>query len=159
MLAVGWVGKWQLHWHHAGAEVVLASRKTESLNTVASTINSNQNKSIALKMDITNFKEINETIEHVLDIMGSIDILVNNAGIEGNREFLDITPEYLDAIIDVNLKGHIYITQRVGKFMKEKKAGKIINISSIMGIIGLSKGIPYSISKFGMLGFTKSSCA
>lgn len=140
----------------AGAEVALLSRNTEELKNVTENIKKDGGKAITCKMDITNIDNINSAIDQVFNKMGKVDILINNAGIEGNKELLDITPEYLENILNVNLKGHIYCSQKVGRRMINKKYGKIINISSIMGLIGLSKGIPYSITKAGILGFTKS---
>jgi 3-oxoacyl-[acyl-carrier protein] reductase len=86
-----------------------------------------------------------------------IDILINNAGINQVSSVNEINTDYLQKIYSVNLKGPILLTKEVSKIMKKRKSGKIINISSIFGIVGKSGRSLYSVTKFGLIGLTKSS--
>ncbi|MEN8904919.1 MAG: SDR family oxidoreductase [Clostridiales bacterium] len=110
----------------------------------------------AIKADVSNRNEVNEMINEILNIFGSIDVLVNNAGIAGYSLFTEITENEWDNIINVNLKGLFNCTQEVLKIMIKNKKGKIINISSVWGIIGASCEVHYSASKAGVIGLTKA---
>ena len=91
-----------------------------------------------------------------IEEFGSIDVLINNAGISQEKLFTEITDEDLDHMLDVNLKSVFYCSQSALKYMLPIKQGKIINISSIWGIVGASCEVHYSASKAAIIGFTKA---
>lgn len=110
-----------------------------------------------LKADISKVNEVNKMIDEILSNFGKIDILVNNAGICNYDLFTSISDEDIHKIIDVNLLGTINVTKSVlNKSMINNKCGNIINISSIWGITGASCEVMYSLTKAGIIGFTKA---
>lgn len=114
-------------------------------------------KSESDKIDVTNYKEVEEGINKILDKFGKIDILVNNAGITKDNLLLRMREEDWDAVINVNLKGTFNCTKAVSKVMLKQKSGKIINIASIIGIIGNFGQANYSASKAGIIALTKTT--
>uniref|UniRef100_A0A7C4Y4N9 3-oxoacyl-[acyl-carrier-protein] reductase n=1 Tax=candidate division WOR-3 bacterium TaxID=2052148 RepID=A0A7C4Y4N9_UNCW3 len=111
---------------------------------------------IFFKCDVSNLQEVEKTVDEIYKIYGKIDILVNNAGITRDNIILRMTEEDFDKVIDVNLKGTFNFTKSVLKYMSKAKYGKIINISSIIGIMGNAGQSNYAASKAGIIGFTKS---
>ncbi|PKM76565.1 MAG: 3-oxoacyl-ACP reductase [Firmicutes bacterium HGW-Firmicutes-15] len=111
---------------------------------------------LAICADVTKRGEIEKLIDTVHWAFGSIDVLVNNAGISQNKLFTDTTEEEWDSMINVHLKGMYNCSQMVVPEMVRKKQGKIINISSIWGMVGASCEVSYSTAKAGMIGFTKA---
>lgn len=111
---------------------------------------------IAFSIDVANLKEVEETVEKVNEKFGRIDILVNNAGITRDTLVLRMKEEDWDAVLNVNLKGTFNCSKAVTKYMVKQRNGKIINISSIIGIIGNAGQANYSASKAGVIGLTKS---
>ncbi|TCU75675.1 3-oxoacyl-[acyl-carrier protein] reductase [Tissierella praeacuta] len=108
------------------------------------------------KADVSKRNEVDSMINFCIEEFNSIDVLINNSGISQSKLFTDITDEDLDNMINVNLKSVFYCTQAALKYMLPKKKGKIINISSIWGIIGSSCEVHYSATKAGIIGLTKS---
>ena len=96
-------------------------------------------------------------IYEIIKEFGSIYILVNNAGITKDGLMLRMTDEDFDRVIDVNLKGTFNCTKYVSKYMLKQKSGKIINISSVVGLSGNAGQVNYSASKAGIIGITKSA--
>jgi len=107
-------------------------------------------------VDITDFKATESTIDEIVKEFGRVDVLVNNAGITRDKLLLRMTEEDWDAVIAVNLKGAFNTTRAVSKAMIKQKSGKIINISSVVGVIGNAGQSNYAASKAGLIGFTKS---
>lgn len=107
------------------------------------------------KGDVSDYSNIKEMVQNILDSFGKIDILINNSGISKVGFFLDFTPEEIEKIIDVNLKGVINVTHCVLPTMLDKKSGSIVNISSMWGIIGASCEAVYSATKGGIIRFTE----
>ncbi len=108
------------------------------------------------RADVTDRSEVKKMIEYCLSMFGKIDILINNAGISQEKLFTDITDDDWDNMINTNLKSVFYCSQEVLKEMISEKSGKIINISSIWGLVGASCESHYSVSKAGVIGLTKS---
>ncbi|WP_313757566.1 elongation factor P 5-aminopentanone reductase [Tissierella sp.] len=108
------------------------------------------------KADVSKRNEVNSMINFCIKEFNSIDVLINNSGISQSKLFTDITDEDLDNMINVNLKSVFYCTQAALKYMLPKKKGKVINISSIWGIVGSSCEVHYSATKAGIIGLTKS---
>lgn len=111
---------------------------------------------LALCADVTQKTQVVKMFEQAYEAFGSIDVLVNNAGISNYKLFQEITEEEWDRMINVHLKGMYNCTQQVVPEMIRKREGKIINISSIWGMVGASCEVSYSTAKAGMIGFTKA---
>ncbi len=140
----------------AGADVALAARSVAALENTANDIQKFGRSALICPMDISSIDDIKNAVSDALKAFGRIDILINNAGIEGIGPLIDMTTETWDRVMDVNLKGHVFCTKAVGKHMIKNRYGKIINIASISGIIGLSYGSLYCASKAGLILFTRS---
>lgn len=113
-------------------------------------------EALAVKANVVNNDEVLHMVKEVEETLGTIDILINNAGITKDNLLIRMNEEDWDAVLDVNLKGVFLCTKAVVRAMMKKRYGKIINISSIVGINGnLGQG-NYSASKAGVIGFTKS---
>jgi len=110
-----------------------------------------------VSVDITNPGKVQEAVDKILDNFTNIDILVNNAGITRDSLLMRMKDEDWDMVLNVNLKGAFVCTKIVSKVMMKQRSGKIINISSIVGLMGNPGQVNYSASKAGMLGLTKSS--
>ena len=108
------------------------------------------------KVDITDSAAVNDAVREVVDSWGKIDILVNNAGITRDKLLLRMTEGDWDAVINVNLKGTYIVTRAVLPVMIKNRYGRIVNISSVIGIMGNVGQSNYAASKAGMIGFTKS---
>jgi len=108
------------------------------------------------KVDITDSAAVNNAVREVVDSWGKIDILVNNAGITRDKLLLRMTEGDWDAVINVNLKGTYIVTRAVLPVMIKNRYGRIVNISSVIGIMGNVGQSNYAASKAGMIGFTKS---
>lgn len=108
------------------------------------------------RADVSNYGEVKNMFELVKKAFGTVDILVNNAGICDYNLMCDITPETIDKIVDVNLKGALYCSKEASKIMLSNQCGKIINISSVWGEIGGANEVTYSATKAGIIGLTKA---
>lgn len=108
------------------------------------------------KVDASSFTEVENTVAKILDKHQVIDILVNNAGITRDQLLLKMTESDWDAVISVNLKGTFNFTKALYRPMIKQRSGKIINIASIIGLIGNAGQANYAASKAGIIGFTKS---
>lgn len=110
----------------------------------------------ALQFDITNQEQVKSSIETYLKEHGPIEGLVNNAGVSKDQLMMRIKPEDIDYILDINLKAPIFLTSLLSKNFLRAKHGSIVNISSIVGLMGNSAQTLYSASKAGLIGHTKS---
>lgn len=108
------------------------------------------------KADVSKRNEVNSMINYCIGEFGQIDVLINNAGISTDSMFTDITDDMWNEMINVNLNGVFYSTQKTLQYMISQKSGKIINISSIWGIVGGSCEVHYSASKAAVIGLTKA---
>jgi 3-oxoacyl-[acyl-carrier protein] reductase len=111
---------------------------------------------IAFQTDVSNFERAKELVKQVKERFGRIDILVNNAGITRDKLLALMSEKDWDDVIDTNLKGAFNLTKHVVGVMVRQKAGTILNVTSISGIVGLPGQVNYSASKAGMIGFTKA---
>ena len=108
------------------------------------------------KADISKRSEVNLLVNYCIGEFGKIDVLVNNAGISTTKLFTDLTDEDWDEMMNVNLNGVFYATQKTLQYMIPEHSGKIINISSIWGLVGGSYEVHYSTSKAAIIGMTKA---
>ena len=110
-----------------------------------------------LKVDVTNLKEVENGVKKVIDKFSRIDILVNNAGITQDKLILRMSEEDWDRVMSVNLKGAFNCIKAVSPFMMRQRTGRIINVSSIIGLRGNIGQANYAASKAGLIGLTKSA--
>ena len=132
-----------------GARVIVTTTKKKL-------VNKKTKKKRYMYLDFSNKNSIQNFLNNLKKIK-KIDILINNAGINQLSYIDQIDERYLDEIYKVNLRGPIIMTKQISKIMIKRKSGKIINISSIFGIVGKSGRSLYSTTKFGLIGLTKSS--
>lgn len=111
---------------------------------------------LIFKVDVTNLANVEENINKVVDKLGRVDILVNNAGITRDNLMLRLSENEWDSVIAVNLKGTFNCAKAVTRMMLKQRAGKIINISSVIGVMGNVGQVNYAASKAGVIGITKS---
>jgi len=104
--------------------------------------------------DVSRLEQVKAAFGQAIESMGSVDVVINNAGISIRHDFLDITPEEWDRVLDVNLKGVFYVAQTAAKHMVEKGAGVILNTASTAGSTGYPHYADYSASKGGVIGLT-----
>lgn len=109
------------------------------------------------KADVSNFEEVKSMVSNVINNLDRIDVLVNNAGITKDNLLLRMSEEDFDSVVDVNLKGVFNTIKHVSKAMMKQRSGVIINMSSVIGLIGNAGQINYAASKAGILGITKST--
>ena len=119
-------------------------------------INNNGGRAFFRRVDITDMESVKKTVKEIEKEAGVIDILINNAGITRDNLLLRMNESDWDNVIDVNLKGTFNCTKTVLRGMLKKRWGRIISISSIIGIMGNAGQSNYAASKAGIIGFTKS---
>jgi NAD(P)-dependent dehydrogenase (short-subunit alcohol dehydrogenase family) len=138
-----------------GADLVVCSRTVSELEKVGAEIEKLGRRVLIQKMDVTNIPEIHSMVEAAVKTFGRIDLLVNNAGLNIPQWAEEVTEEAWDRVFDINLKGSFFCAQAVGKVMIRQKRGKIINISSQSGSVGLIMRSAYCASKGGLNLLTK----
>lgn len=106
--------------------------------------------------DVANFEQCESMVKETVEKFGKIDILVNNAGITKDGLIMRMKKEDFEAVIDINLIGTFNVTRNVIPYMIKQKSGRIINVSSVVGVAGNAGQTNYSASKAGVIGFTKS---
>ena len=141
-----------------GAEVIINySSSLENANKVVSEINSFGGKAYPLQADIANEHSVNELIKTVLNKNNKIDVLVNNAGITKDGLLMRMKTEDWQKVLDLNLSGVFYCTRAVSRQMLKQKKGRIINITSVVGLMGNPGQANYSSAKAGVVGLTQSA--
>lgn len=113
-------------------------------------------EAIAVKADVSIEEDVTKLVKEVEDKLGKIDVLVNNAGITKDNLIIKMTGDDFSDVLDVNLKGVFLCTKAVARSMMKRRYGKIINIASVVGIIGNPGQGNYAASKAGVIGFTKT---
>lgn len=120
-------------------------------------ISKSGDQAIGIRADITIFEEVESMVKEIINKFGKIDILVNNAGIIRDSLLIRMKEEDWDAVININLKGTFNCSKTVAKYMiRQKSGGKIVNISSVIGLVGNIGQANYAASKAGIIGLTKS---
>jgi len=143
----------------AGADVAVNYRKrADAANAVCGEITGTERKAIAVQADVSVAADVKRMIAEVEERLGGIDILVNNAAIAHPRKLEDITETEWDEVLTVNLKSVFLVTQSVVGGMRQRKWGRIINLSSVAAQTGGAVGAHYAASKAGIIGLTHS-CA
>ena len=140
-----------------GFDIALNYRsESDSLNQIKEEIEANGVKCFLVKADVSKFEDSENMVKEIIDEFGKIDVLVNNAGITKDTLFLRMKEEDFKSVIDVNLVGTFNVTKNVVPHMMKAREGRIINISSVVGVSGNAGQANYSASKAGIIGFTKS---
>ncbi len=141
---------------HAGAKVVVGARDIEALNQLVAQIEAEGGTAVALKLDMTDLANIETVVAQTVEYFGQIDILVNNAGLGFNHDAVDVTEADWDAMFDVNLKGLFFMCQAAGKRMiAQNHGGRIINMSSQAGQVGILRHAVYCATKGGVDQLTR----
>jgi len=138
-----------------GAHVVACSRTESELEAVAKKIQAMGRQAIPVSMDVSDIHSIRPMVDRAVKAFGRIDILVNNAGINRPQRAEDVTEDNWDQVMNTNLKGLFFCAQAVGQVMISQKMGKIINISSDAGTVGIPGRAAYCASKGGVNLVTK----
>jgi len=139
-----------------GADIICLDLDREGLLAAVSEIESKGQKALGLVADISDIKGVSDAIDKSLEKFDKIDILVNNAGITRDNLLLRMSEEDWDLVLKVNLKGAFNCSKAVSKHMIKNRFGRIINIASIIGIIGNAGQANYAASKGGLIALTKS---
>lgn len=140
----------------AGADVVCLSRTQENSEKVANEVRALGRKAWAFAVDVSDSSAVSTASEKILADCGKIDILVNNAGVTRDGLLMRMSDADWDAVLDTNLKGAFLLTKAFFRIFAKQRAGRIINISSVIGLIGNPGQANYAASKAGLIGFTQS---
>ena len=137
-----------------GANVVISDLNQEAVDKVAAEIGEN---AAGFKADVTNPDEVDDLFKKVKEKFGQVDIVVNNAGITRDKLMIRMDEKDWDMVLDINLKGSFLVTKTAARIMMKQRSGRIINISSVVGVTGNAGQANYSASKAGLIGLTKSA--
>ncbi len=140
-----------------GIRVTCASRTIEALDEVVSEIRESGGEAHAIRLDVSDMSDFASAVAESADKFGSVDFLVNNAGIVKDNLLLRMKENDWDTVIDINLKGCFNGIKAVTPIMMKKRSGRIINISSVSGMMGNAGQANYSAAKAGMIGLTKTT--
>lgn len=140
-----------------GASVVVNyTSNSQAADEVVSTIEKMGSKALAVKADVSNAEDIKNLIKTTESELGKIQILINNAGITRDGLLIRMKEEEWDDVLNINLKGVFLATKMIGKTMLKQKQGSIVNVTSVVGLMGNAGQANYAASKAGVIGFTKS---
>jgi len=140
----------------AGADVVCVSRTAENSEKVANEVRALGRKAWAQAVDVADAAAVAAAAGKILADCGKVDILVNNAGVTRDGLIMRMSDADWDTVVDTNLKGAFLMTKAFSRAMIKAQAGRIINLSSVIGLIGNAGQCNYAASKAGLIGFTKS---
>ncbi|NQV22668.1 MAG: 3-oxoacyl-ACP reductase FabG [Rhodospirillales bacterium] len=140
----------------AGARVLFCARSVEKIKKLEDELSAQGFDVCAVKADVSRPDDCRKLIETAVERFGRLDILVNNAGFTRPAMMIKMTEDQWDQVVDIHLKGAFLCAQAAGLHMKEQKSGKIINVTSVAGIVGTVGQINYSAAKGGIISMTKS---
>jgi len=138
------------------AEVILVDVQKDKLDEVVKKIEKAGGKAAAFSVDVSRFDKVTETVKSILDKFKKIDFVINNAGITRDNLMMRMTEDEWDAVVAVNLKGVFNFSKAVIRHMISNRYGRIVNLSSVVGLMGNAGQTNYSASKAGVVGLTKS---
>lgn len=141
----------------AGAKIAIADYVPQAANAVADEVRAMRGDAIALQADVANTDDVERMVNSVVDKFGKVDILVNNAGITRDNLILRMSEADWDAVLNTNLKGAFNCTKAVARLMLKQRSGRIVNMASVMGIVGNAGQANYSASKAGLIALTKTT--
>jgi len=141
-----------------GATVIACARRAECLNSLPAEAADRKctGKVIARQLDVTRGSDVEKFVEEIASEFGRIDILVNNAGITKDGLLMNMTEEQFDEVLGTNLRAVFLMTREVAKHMVRARWGRVVNITSVSGMMGNAGQANYAASKAGVIGFTKT---
>ena len=140
-----------------GAKVVINYTSSETAaNEVVEDIKSMGSTAIAVKADVARKSDAEHLVQKAVETFGRLDILVNNAGFTRPALMLKMTEEQWDQVVNIHMKGVFLCSQAAGRHMKEQNSGRIINVTSVAGVVGTVGQVNYSAAKGGVISMTKS---
>src|SRR5438093_8625730 len=139
-----------------GADVVCVSRTAENSEKVAGEVRSLGRKAWAHAVDVADAKAVAAAADRILADAGRVDVLVNNAGVTLDALLMRMSEEDWDTVLDTNLKGAFLFTKAFARTFLKQRSGRIINVASVIGVIGNAGQCNYASSKAALIGFTKS---
>jgi 3-oxoacyl-[acyl-carrier protein] reductase len=141
-----------------GADIVVndVAAAADVLESTANEIRALNRKALAVTADVSSKDDVNRMIETAVNTMGRVDILVNNAGVVRDQIIMRMTDEEWDTVLNIDLKSAFLCTRAVLRHMMKQRWGRIINIASVVGIMGNAGQANYSAAKAGIIGLTKS---
>ena len=139
----------------AGADLVITSRTVGELQSLAAEVRAKGRRCRCFTADLSRVREIEPLVEAAWSAFGGIDVLVNNAGVSIVEPAAEVSEEHWDLVLDLNLKGLFFVAQAVGRRMLERGSGKIVNMASQAGVVGLANHAAYCASKGGVVLLTK----
>lgn len=140
-----------------GADVALCDLQLDALEDTASAVRRTGRNAVCFAADVSRSEQVNETVAAVLGALGRLDILVNNAGITRDKLIPRMRDEDWDTVLAVNLRGTFLCTRAVSRPMMKQRSGTIVNMASIIGLIGNAGQCNYAASKAGVIALTKSA--
>jgi 3-oxoacyl-[acyl-carrier protein] reductase len=140
----------------SGADVAVCARNAEAAAETATLVVQAGARSLSRSVDVTDAEQAGDLVKEVSDQLGGPDILVNNAGITRDNLLMRMKEEDWDAVLETNLKGAFTCSKAVARPMMKARSGRIISISSVVGIVGNAGQANYAASKAGLIGFSKS---
>jgi 3-oxoacyl-[acyl-carrier protein] reductase len=141
---------------HSGADAILSDMNVEGAETAAHEIEAIGRKAIATKCNVADANDVAELVKRSQTAFPSIDILVNNAGVTRDNLLLRMEEKDWDMVLDVNLKGTYLVTRAVVPVMMKQRYGRIVNVASVVGLMGNAGQANYAASKGGVVAFTRS---
>lgn len=138
----------------SGANVVISDLDQEQVEKTAAAIGG---ETVGFEANVLNSEQLGNLFSHTVEKFGSFDILVNNAGITRDTLMIRMDEKDWDMVLDINLKGAFLATKLAARIMMKQRSGRIVNISSVVGLTGNAGQTNYSASKAGLIGFTKSA--
>jgi 3-oxoacyl-[acyl-carrier protein] reductase len=145
-----------LKFAEAGADIVVVSRTAENSEKVAGEIRALGRRAWAFAVDVADGAAVNAAADKILAETGRVDILVNNAGVTRDGLLMRMSDADWDTVLNTNLKGAFHFTRAFFRTFARQRAGRILNISSVIGLIGNPGQANYAASKAGLIGFTQS---
>jgi 3-oxoacyl-[acyl-carrier protein] reductase len=139
-----------------GADVVVVSRTAENSEKVANEVRALGRKAWALAVDVSDGNAVNAAAEKILAEAGRVDVLVNNAGVTRDGLLMRMSEADWDTVLNTNLKGAFLFTKALTRAFAKQRSGRIINVASVIGLIGNAGQANYAASKAGLIGFTQS---
>lgn len=141
----------------AGADIAVCDLKAEWLSETAQKVTAKNRKVLSLEVDVSKAADVEKAVAKVVETYGHVDILINNAGITRDNLLVRMSEEDWDAVISVNLTGTFLFTKAVARPMIKQRSGVIVNIASIIGLIGNAGQCNYAASKAGIIALTKAT--
>jgi 3-oxoacyl-[acyl-carrier protein] reductase len=139
-----------------GADVAVSDINIEMARPTAKEIEEFGRRALIIEADVSRFEDGERMVKETVEALGGIDILVNNAGIVRDKLLLRMSEEDWDMVLDINLKGAFNCTRTAARHMAKQRSGRIVNIASVVGLMGNAGQSNYAASKAGLIGFTKA---